>query len=133
MTTNYSKMFEDVSKKAGDLLEKAGPFIDKLAEEIKKLFQSLNTEAHPNLICVDTEFLTKDFLIETAKKYKVPQATAVAAIIEKGDKNCFIKIAYLVERDLLPEADNKYVNIKCEGVSREVESLFENNKCIILK
>lgn len=137
--TKFQKVLDTFStagktfEKVGPILEKTGPLLDKLAEIIKNVFQSFTSQAHPNLICVDKQFVNQANLIEIAKKYKVPKATAVAAIFEKGEKHCYIKLAYLIDRELLPEDENKFINITSEGVARDIEVLFDNNKCIILK
>lgn len=132
MAIDYSKLNGKFSK-IGDIAKEVGPFLEKMAEAIKALFKNIVSENNPNLVCLETQFLTKDYLIETAKKYKVSKATAVAALFEKDEKSYYIKLAYLIDRELLPEAENKYINIIAEGVARDVEILFGDNKCIILK
>ena len=68
-----------------------------------------------------------------AKKNIVSGATEVVAYKTSKADSFIIYLAYSKEKELLPVEQNRYVIIKAEAVSGDINSLFGENKLIILK
>lgn len=149
MTNDFSKagqLFEKIEKavnrandytgRMGEMVSRTTQIIDALGPVITALFNRLRKLVNDpeNLHRLNIQFLTKDNLVETAKKYMVANATGVAAKLDKDKRNYFVNLAYVNDqKELLPAKENNYVIITAEGVSREIEELFTNNDLVILK
>lgn len=128
------------------LVEELLPYVKEQAE---KVFKDLKKEMIPvmrdlvdsfkdgnrktDTIMIQETFLNKEKLISIAKKNIVSGATEVVAYKTSKADSFIIYLAYSKEKELLPVEQNRYVIIKAEAVSGDINSLFGENKLIILK
>lgn len=80
---------------------------------------------------LDTLNLTT--LVNFAKQYIVPQSNEIIAMKIKQDANIYVYLAYSKDRQLLPPSMNKYLIIKAQTLTKDVEELFAQTDLIILK
>ncbi len=128
------------------LVEELLPYVKEQAE---KVFKDLKKEMIPvmrdlvdsfkdgnrktDTIMIQETLLNKEKLISIAKKNIVSGATEVVAYKTSKADSFIIYLAYSKEKELLPVEQNRYVIIKAEAVSGDINSLFGENKLIILK
>ena len=72
-------------------------------------------------------------LVSFAKTHIAPKSNEIVAMKVKQEDCYFIYLAYSKDRQLLPIADNKYVIIKAQALSNEVEALFVESELVIIK
>lgn len=111
-------------------LQKAGAWIiDKVGDFIGSIGQDTNIKT----VLVKRDLLKKDDIIQIAKENIVPNSNMVAALMD-STKDCYVVyLAYLRDKELLPVEENKYVTITAEGLSRDVDALFNGRQLIIIK
>lgn len=128
------------------LVEELLPYVKEQAE---KVFKDLKKEMIPvirdlvdsfkdgnrktDTIMIQETLLNKEKLISIAKKYIVVGATEVVAYKTSKADSFIVYLAYSKEKELLPVGQNRYVIIKAEALSGDINSLFGENKLIILK
>lgn len=128
------------------LVEELLPYVKEQAE---KVFKDLKKEMIPvmrdlvdsfkdgnrktDTIMIQETLLNKEKLISIAKKNIVSGATEVVAYKTSKADSFIVYLAYSTEKELLPVEQNRYVIIKAEAVSGDINSLFGENKLIILK
>lgn len=128
------------------LVEELLPYVKEQAE---KVFKDLKKEMIPvmrdlvdsfkdgnrktDTIMIQETLLNKEKLISIAKKNIVSGATEVVAYKTSKADSFIVYLAYSKEKELLPVEQNRYVIIKAEAVSGDINSLFGENKLIILK
>ena len=128
------------------LVEELLPYVKEQAE---KVFKDLKKEMIPvmrdlvdsfkdgnrktDTIMIQETLLNKEKLISIAKKNIVSGATDVVAYKTSKADSFIVYLAYSKEKELLPVEQNRYVIIKAEAVSGDINSLFGENKLIILK
>ena len=128
------------------LVEELLPYMKEQAE---KVFKDLKKEMIPvmrdlvdsfkdgnrktDTIMIQETLLNKEKLISIAKKNIVSGATEVVAYKTSKADSFIVYLAYSTEKELLPVEQNRYVIIKAEAVSCDINSLFGENKLIILK
>lgn len=128
------------------LVEELLPYMKEQAE---KVFKDLKKEMIPvmrdlvdsfkdgnrktDTIMIQETLLNKEKLISIAKKHIVVGATEVVAYKTSKADSFIVYLAYSTEKELLPVEQNRYVIIKAEAVSGDINSLFGENKLIILK
>ena len=128
------------------LVEELLPYVKEQAE---KVFKDLKKEMisvmrdlvdsfkdgnrKTDTIMIQETLLNKEKLISIAKKNIVSGATEVVAYKTSKADSFIIYLAYSKEKELLPVEQNRYVIIKAEAVSGDINSLFGENKLIILK
>lgn len=113
----------------------------KIVEEVYKEYMPLLDDLVKNLsgeikgiaFGKEVDMLDMPTLVLYAQKYIVPNSNETVAMKVKQADNYFVYLAYSKDRQLLPVADNKYVIIKAQTLSKEVEDLFENSELVILK
>ncbi len=132
-----------IAEKVGDAAQKAAPVIQTIISSLETIFETLGkswdkiSQVAPsaNVNKVQKDFLNKEGLVTIAKENRVPDANEVC-VMKKDDedgKGYIVYIAYAKDRELLPMEQNKYVIIMCEGLSRDLLSLFSDKQLIILK
>ena len=82
---------------------------------------------------ITKELLKKEDITEAAKNNIVPNSNMVAALLEKKEDIYIVYLAFLRDKELLPLNENRYVVIKAEGLSRDVETLFDGQPLVVLK
>lgn len=128
------------------LVEELLPYVKQQAEEvfrdlkkemvpiIKNLIESFkNEKKKTDTIMVRESLLNREKLIEIAKKHIVVGATEVVAYKTSKSDSFIVYLAYSKNKELLPVEQNRYVIIKAEALSGDINSLFGDNKLIILK
>lgn len=128
------------------LVEELLPYVKQQAEEvfrdlkkemvpvIKDLIESFkNEKKKTDTIMVRESLLNREKLIEIAKKHIVVGATEVVAYKTSKLDSFIVYLAYSKNKELLPVEQNRYVIIKAEALSGDINSLFGDNKLIILK
>lgn len=109
----------DWEKKIDDLF--SGPFFPEIPENVK-------------ITKVEKELMNKANLIEIAKQNIVPNSNEVLAMLnDKGKNAYYLYLAYSKDKEMLPQEENNYVIIKAEGVTKDLQSLFDGHELIILK
>ena len=111
-------------------LQEAGAWIiDKVENFIGDNGQNTNIKA----VLFKRDLLKKDDIIQIAKENIVPNSNMVAALMN-STKDCYVVyLAYLRDKELLPVEENKYVTITAEGLSRDVDALFNGQQLIVIK
>ena len=84
-------------------------------------------------IMIQETLLNKKRLIAIAKEHLVVGATEVVAYKTSKSDSFIIYLAYSKNKELLPIEQNRYVIIKAEALSGDINSLFGDNKLIVLK
>ena len=83
---------------------------------------------------LEKELMNKANLIEIAKQNIVPNSNEVLAMLnDKGKNAYYLYLAYSKDKEMLPQEENNYVIIKAEGVTKDLQSLFDGHELIILK
>lgn len=91
------------------------------------------SEVPENLIFVEEEFVNKEKLVALAKQSIVPGSNEVYAWKKEHKSYFLIHLAYGLNGEPLDKAHNRFVNIKAEGLSKDVLNLFGNSELIILQ
>ena len=128
------------------LVEELLPYVK---EQTEKAFKDFKKEMIPvmkdlissfkdgdkktDTIIIQESLLNKEKLIEIAKKHIVFNATEVVAYKTSKSDSFIVYLAYSKNKELLPIEQNRYVIIKAEALSGDINSLFGDNKLIILK
>ena len=128
------------------LVEELLPYVKQQAEEvfrdlkkemvpvIKDLIESFkNEKKKTDTIIIQESLLNREKLIAIAKKHIVVEATEVVAYKTSKSDSFIIYLAYSKNKELLPIEQNRYVIIKAEALSGDINSLFGDNKLIVLK
>lgn len=101
---------------------------------IKDLVNSFKDEKErADTIMLQEALLNKERLIVIAKEHIVIGATEVVAYKTSKSDSFIVYLAYSKDKELLPVEKNRYVIIKAEALSGDVNALFGENKLIILK
>lgn len=117
-------------EKMKSALQRAGVWImDKVEDFIGGIGQDPNVKT----VLEKRELLKKDDIIQIAKENSVPNSNMVAALLESTENRYIVYLAYLRDKELLPQEENNYVTILAEGLSRDVDALFNGQQLIILK
>lgn len=133
-------MNPDFIRKVTETFMSITKFVDEHQGEIRetvdgaKKFISMMTEKKlpENVLPIQIEFLTKEKLLSYIEENKVPAATEVAAMISKDKKANYIYTAFISNGELMSQEHNKYLIFISDGLSRDVETLFDENELIIL-
>lgn len=128
----------DTVMKIMQLFEKATEMINTTAEKIEKFNEKLSSknvdnQQLPPTVNEKIEFLKMDNIRSIAKAHRPVAANEVVAYFVKKPDFYLIILTYSKDRSILPNESNKMLFIEAEGISREVENLFINDKVIILK
>ncbi len=116
-----------------DSLKRSGVWIeDGIKKKIDDMIDyQVNVESKP--VRITKELLKKEDITEAAKNNIVPNSNMVAALLEKKEDIYIVYLAFLRDKELLPLNENRYVVIKAEGLSRDVETLFDGQPLVVLK
>lgn len=128
------------------LVEELLPYVKEQAE---KVFKDLKKEMIPvmkdlvnsfkdgkektDTIMIQETLLNKKRLIAIAKEHLVVGATEVVAYKTSKLDYFIVYLAYSKDKELLPVEQNRYIIVKAEALSGDINSLFGENKLIILK
>lgn len=83
---------------------------------------------------VEKELVNKADLIEIAKQNIVPNSNEVLAMLnDKGKKAYYLYLAYSKDKEMLPQEENNFIIIKADGLTKDLQSLFDGHELIILK
>lgn len=111
-------------------LQKAGAWIiGKVGDVLGNNGQNTNIKT----VLVKRDLLKRDDIIQIAKENIVPNSNMVAAMMDSTENLYVVYLAYLRDKELLPVEENKYVTITAEGLSRDVDALFNGQQLIIIK
>jgi hypothetical protein len=116
-----------------DALKRSGVWIE---DGIKKQIKDMNCfpgNVESKTVRITKELLKKEDITEAAKNNIVPNSNMVAALLEKKEDIYIVYLAFLRDKELLPSNENRYVVIKAEGLSRDVETLFDGQSLVVLK
>lgn len=116
-----------------DALKRSGVWIeDGIKKKIDDMIDyQVNVES--KTVSINKELLKKEDITEAAKNNIVPNSNMVAALLEKKEDVYIVYLAFLRDKELLPLNENRYVVIKAEGLSRDVETLFDGQSLVVLK
>lgn len=117
-----------------DALKRSGVWIeDGIKKKIDDMIDyQVNVESK-TVVRITKELLKKEDITEAAKNNIVPNSNMVAALLEKKEDIYIVYLAFLRDKELLPLNENRYVVIKAEGLSRDVETLFDGQSLVVLK
>ena len=122
-----SPVFAEEAKSAVSLIaEDAAKQWSDFVEEVKK-------DPQKNVSCQEFELLNSSKLITIAKENKVEGANEVYAWKKQGKQNYFVYLAYGKDQEMLEQDNNKFIVLKADGLSRDLENLFEESELVILK
>ena len=135
MNTTFVQMGKQLLKEFGpeiiegmkDALKRLGVWIE---EGIKKKIDDMidyQVNVESKTVRITKELLKKEDITEAAKNNIVPNSNMVAALLEKKEDIYIVYLAFLRDKELLPLNENRYVVIKAEGLSRDVETLLDNH------
>jgi hypothetical protein len=141
MNTTFVQMGKQLLKEFGpeiiegmkDALKRLGVWIE---EGIKKKIDDMidyQVNVESKTVRITKELLKKEDITEAAKNNIVPNSNMVAALLEKKEDIYIVYLAFLRDKELLPLNENRYVVIKAEGLSRDVETLFDGQPLVVLK
>jgi hypothetical protein len=141
MNTTFVQMGKQLLKEFGpeiiegmkDALKRLGVWIE---EGIKKKIDDMidyQVNVESKTVRITKELLKKEDITEAAKNNIVPNSNMVAALLEKKEDIYIVYLAFLRDKELLPLNENRYVVIKAEGLSRDVETLFDGQSLVVLK
>ena len=119
--------------KAENLLEEAKLKAKQLLDRAEYEFKYYKTVAGSKIVKAQTALLRQDDLVNLSKANMVPGANQVFAFLQKNEADYIVFLAYGKDRELLPNDQNCYIIAESEAISREVESLFDNSKVVILQ
>lgn len=137
LDTSIEKVEQMVEEAIGQLIEYGGKVVDEVQKEYMPLLEDLvknfTGEIKGLAFGKEVDMLDMSTLVSFAKKYIVQNSNEIVAMKVKQDDSCFIYLAYSKDRQLLPTTDNKYIIIKAQTLSKEVEELFVESELVILK
>ena len=116
-----------------DALKRLGVWIE---EGVKKKIDDMidyQVNVESKTVRITKELLKKEDITEAAKNNIVPNSNMVAALLEKKEDIYIVYLAFLRDKELLPLNENRYVVLKAEGLSRDVETLFDGQPLVVLK
>lgn len=122
LSTLWERIQEKLLDRVGDSIKH---FFEKFSEGFKK--------NGANIIVESIEILNHKTLVEIATKHKVEGSSEVAAYKINTVDEYIVYLAYVKERELLDESINRYIIIRSQSISRDVEKLFNNDQLILLK
>ena len=83
---------------------------------------------------VGKELVNKADLIEIAKQNIVPNSNEVLVMLnDKGKNAYYLYLAYSKDKEMLPQEENNFIIIKADGLTKDLQSLFDGHELIILK
>ncbi|HBJ77322.1 MAG TPA: hypothetical protein DDY68_06085 [Porphyromonadaceae bacterium] len=145
MKIGTENVLDTTLKEVGKLVETAigslGKYADQFTEKVQKEYLPLIEELVKDINggfkgCTfgkEVEELDMATIIAFIKEYMVEKSNEVVALKTKQEEGYYLYLAYSKDRDLLPKEENKYLIIKAKTLSKEVEELFVNSECVILK
>ena len=117
---------EEAKNAASEIMEDAAKQWNSFVEECSK-------DPQRNVTCQEFELLNSSKLITIAKENKVEGANEVYAWKKQGKQNYFVYLAYGKDQEMFEQDKNKFLVLKAEGLSRDLENLFEESELVILK
>lgn len=137
LDTSIEKVEQMVEEAINKLVEYGGKIVDKVQTEymplLNDLVKNLTGEMKGVAFGKEVGMLDMSTLVGFAKKYIVPKSNEIVAMKVKQPDCNLIYLAYSRDRQLLPNADNKYLIIKAQTLTKEVEELFVESELVILK
>ena len=127
------------------LAEEALTFLKQNAEELVKnvtadvypvlegMVQNLTGELKGIAYGKEVELLDLVTLVGFAKEHIVKNSNEIVVMRVKEEACSYIYLAYSRDRELLPSDSNRYLIIKAQALTPEVEDLFKESELIILK
>lgn len=138
-------MIDEVVDKLKPLADEALEFLKQNAEELVKkvtddvypvlegMVQNLTGELKGIAYGKEVELLDLATLVGFAKEHIVKNSNEIVVMRVKEVTCCYIYLAYSRNRELLPSDTNRYLIIKAQALSPEVNDLFKDSELIILK
>ena len=102
-------------------------YLPQWIDMVKRILRAKNVKSE------SFDILTKEDLINIARKYMVSGCDSVAAFRQAESSEIFIHLTYCTEKELLPEENNCYVIIQAKSLDNEINDLFNESDLIILK
>lgn len=126
---------------AEDAIKRLKEYGEKIVVKVKDEYMPLLEGMVKNLtgemkgIAFGKEVETLDMptLVSFAKQYIVSSSNEIVVMKVTQEDGFYIYMAYSKDRQLLSTSDNKYLIIKAQGLSQDVEDLFKESEIIILK
>jgi len=121
---------ELLKQNADELLSKVKADVTPVLEGmIKNLTGKLKGIAYGK----EVELLDLATLVGFAKEHIVKNSNEIVVMRVNEEACSYIYLAYSRDRELLPSEDNRYLIIKAQALSTEVNNLFKDSELIILK
>lgn len=117
---------EEAKNAASEIVEDAAKQWNDFVEYVKK-------NPYKNVSCIEFELLNSSKLITVAKENKVEGSNEVYVWKKQGKQNYFVYLAYGKDQEMIEQDKNKFIVIKTEGLSRDLENLFEESELVVFK
>lgn len=103
-----------------------------LVDQIKENAQDFIDAAKLDVSFEAVDALTVTNLVDFSKKHMVAGSNGVVAIKKSKDNVLYVFLAYVKDRELIPEDKNHYVVIEARSLAEDTKDLFGNLDLVIL-
>ena len=103
-----------------------------LIDQAKESAQDFIDAARLDVSFETVDVLTVSDLVEFSKKHMVAGSDGVAAIRKAKDDVLFVFLAYVKDRELLPEETNHFVVVEAKSLADDTKELFGDLDLVIL-
>lgn len=103
-----------------------------IISQIKDNAQDFIDAARLDVSFEKVDVLSVSNLVEFSKNHMVAGSDGVVAIRKPKDESVFVFLAYVKDRDLLPEETNHYVVVEAKSLADDTKELFGDLDLVIL-
>lgn len=106
--------------------------VRKVLESVKSNRPTPNEAESISLREYSVSLLSKEQLLTIVKENIVPGANQSCVMKRTNDTHLIIYVTYAKDQNLLPTTENKYIRITCQAISRNLDSMFDQQELIII-
>lgn len=103
-----------------------------IVDQIKDNAQDFIDAAKLDVSFETVDVLTVSDLVEFSKKHMVAGSNGVVAFRKPKDDSIFVFLAYVEDRELIPEDKNHYVVVETKSLADDTKELFGDLDLVIL-
>lgn len=106
--------------------------VRKVLESVKSNTPTPNEAESISLREYSVSLLSKEQLLAIVKENIVPGANQSCVMKRTNDTHLIIYVTYAKDQNLLPTTENKYIRITCQAISRNLDSMFNQQELITI-
>lgn len=136
---NFKAAAQDkINQCAAEITDYAKQELSSLNDEVASMWkgvieESKKTLTEPVVAEYNLDRLSMKELAKIIKENIVGGSNCVAAMKAEHDGLKIVYLAYCHDKKLLPIEKNKYLRVRAKSLAVDVNALFGDNKCIIIK